>query len=722
MREIVDNPEGVDAVNISIAFRSPYCHRQSGYIESLSCFDQSAIDVIDDLYDLGIPVITALFNEDIESGEKTFPACIDKVIKVGADNDNINFPGGGGIGIGANGIDFYANNSIPENGGSIGNSMAAPRVAAAYAILRDAVPGSTIQARTEALIETATSTNTYKGGNTRSVIKKTNIQAAIDLLEILSTGVLEVLAISDNNQYGSFYGDSSSDYSFEINFDAVIAQTKSSKSESSTRKLSEKTSSLSRVRDVVLEFDASEVSNQSQSYAIYINNSLYKNGIQVSGTEDGKKFTISRDEFDSGSNTVRIVPFYSSRPWGITNIKAEFTPVVELIFGEVDPNMYGSDEAEERPTGMRASFELNDTNSDVSFAITGWDIDTSDEIAIFFNGVEQGFLTQSSNLSFNSGDLFLFKKEDLQEGSNVIELVHKVGVATPQWGVKDLLVVLNNGPGSISLGTPDTTQYGNNYGTNENPLLVDFTFTAETQHDHQLSWQAFDVDQPGDLDVYLNGTKIKAARTTGNNAHGTTEIVTVAWRLFNTGSNTLSFRSKVGATDDTWGVRNVLVKTSDVINLDSPASFNTDFGYYTQYAEEVPIGWTRLYSLEDYQTRLYATFGSDGLLDKSITFRGWDIDSTDEMGIYLNGVFQGYVTSAGASSIYSDSQTVRFTAAELINGTNTLSFRTKDGAFPGFQDEKWGLIFDSERDIDPEAGKRLVPVIMMVLDEDTPPP
>ena len=83
MREIVNNPQGVDAVNISIAFRASFCQRQQNEFESASCSSAEAKDVIGKLYDLGIPVVTGMYNYDIDSRELTFPACIAKVIKVG---------------------------------------------------------------------------------------------------------------------------------------------------------------------------------------------------------------------------------------------------------------------------------------------------------------------------------------------------------------------------------------------------------------------------------------------------------------------------------------------------------------------------------------------------------------------------------------------------------------------------------------------------------------
>jgi len=465
---------------------------------------------------------------------------------------------------------------------------------------------------------------------------------------------------------------------------------------------------------VVLEFDAAENRFQNQIYSIYINNSLYKNNIQVSGSSDRKIFTISRTEFNSGSNTVRIQPFYASRPWGITNIKAEFTPVVELTLDLVDTGDYGSEEAEERPTGMRASFELESTENDVLFSVTGWDISDSTEIKVYINGLEQGFLSTSANSQYNSGDAFLFAKGDLKEGSNIIELVQKENVSGPKWGVKNLLVVKNTSvPGTLTLGSTDGTKYGRNYGTNENSIALDMNFTPQAEHDHKISWQAFDIEQNDDLEVFLNNTKIKGANTTSNNSLGSVETVTLAWRLFNTGTNTLSFRSKVDGTDNTWGVTNLRVDTSAVIDLDNPDNLDTDFGYFTKYRGGIPLGWTRTYSSQEYQSRLYATFNHTGGSDRVITVTGWDIDSSAEVGVYVNGAFIQHLTNADASSVYSSPDIFNIAAVNLVQGTNTISFRHL-GALSGFQNEKWGVLFGigTGREIN------LSPIIMLLLDDE----
>ena len=447
-------------------------------------------------------------------------------------------------------------------------------------------------------------------------------------------------------------------------------------------------------------------------FRVYINNiQRVSTGTFVNGKSF--KYTFKKTYFSSGNNTIRFQPISGTKPWGISNIKAEFTPVVELTLNQLDTNQYGSEEDPPRPTGMRATFELDNVDNDVMFAVTGWDMDFPEEVAIYLNGTAYGHLKQGTSNQNNAGDLFVFTKADLNVGGNVIELVQKDGV--DQWGVSNLLITQDApGTSTLLLGTKDTTLYGRNYGTNENFFQLDAKFTPLSEHDHKISWRAFDIDQSGDLDVYLNNTLIKSVNTTSNASLGATESVTLAWRLFQTGVNTLSFKAKIEAFDDTWGVTDLLVKTSTVIDLDVGNNLNKDYGYFEKFAGVEPEGWTRTYSTEDYQTRLYATFDNSDDTDKILRFTGWDIDTANEISVFLNGSFLQFVTSAPSSSIYSASDRITIPNANLLQGINTLSFKT-EGSFTGFQNEKWGIKFGGVSAVPDNI--TIAPIIMLLLDE-----
>ncbi len=716
LQEIAQDPDGVDAINMSIAFRSSYCQRQQNEFIPDACTFKDGQDEVNELSRLGIPFVVGLLNEDIDSREETWPACLDGVITVGSENDNENLQNGG-IGVGGDmSIDFFAKNTVTDNGGAAGNSMAAPRIATAFALLKTAVPQSTIGERIEALNKASSLKNTYRvhGTNyTARYVKPDQIPNAIIELEKIIVGNIDGIGHIDNAEYGSIYGDSSSDYSFEIDFDHLIAV--DSKASPATAFGEAGESTVSSIRDVVLSFDA-KMSNDSfkaNGFEIFINGSKQEATTLFINNETFT-YTLERTLFASGKNTIRIAPRYYDRPWGLTNIEAEFTPVVALSLNQLDGNEYGSEGDPERPTGLRATFEVPDTNEDVLFYVTGWGLRSSDEVKLYLNGNEYGFLTKGSSYSdlYSPQDTFRFAKADLASGSNVIEFVQKEGATT--WGVKNMFVTLDTPVPTLPLGIRSTVQYGNNYGTNEHPVRLDVTFTPLSQHDHNISWNGYDIDRgngsgTNDVSLYLNDVFIKQLNSTSNNRLGSTESFTLAARLFRSGSNTLSFRVNGFARDATWGVTNLLVRASTILDLDDENTLEKDYGYYTKYRGLVPTGWTRQYSTQEHQTRLYATFESSASQDKLIPITGWDIDSPDELGVYINGTFLKYVNSASSSSVYSTPELLRIPKANLLSGINTISFRTD--VVSGFNNEKWGVFFGQGRNMS------VAPIMLLLLDE-----
>lgn len=142
------------------------------------------------------------------------------------------------------------------------------------------------------------------------------------------------------------------------------------------------------------------------------------------------------------------VPIFSSRFWELSNVSAEFTPVISLSLDQMDNNRYGYFESPTRFTGLRASFELGSIDGDVLLSLQGWDIDVSDETAVYINGTQVGNLGVTNNNSYGPTDSFLLTNDLLNVGLNMIELVQRdtdgtwVGSADEKWAVKDMLIRL----------------------------------------------------------------------------------------------------------------------------------------------------------------------------------------------------------------------------------------------------------------------------------------
>ena len=405
------------------------------------------------MYDRGIPVIAGLANENIATNAKTWPNCLDKVINVGAETPSWK------VGIGANGIDYYAKDTIYfGRNREQGNSLAAPRIAGAFALLHEATPFATVQEKMDALDQANSRMSYHKVGSnniTARHVLESDIPEAIRILRlsypedipeetIIAAGQLNYI---DTNEYGPRYGGSDSDYILDINFDELHTILTSRSTNLSTTAING--TSLSGRRDVILKFTGSFTSPGSKSFVVKINGTprFTVNKYYSSGEEEDFTINIHRKYFSSGNNTITIEPRNSSYNWGLKDISAEFTPVVPLTIGQTDNNEYGYYGSPQRFTGARASFELTDTNADLLLSVVGWDIDAVDETNIFINGFYVGNLTQGTGSSaYSAPDQFLLRKNYLYNGLNYIEFVQREidgtwsGEEDEKWAVKDLLV------------------------------------------------------------------------------------------------------------------------------------------------------------------------------------------------------------------------------------------------------------------------------------------
>ena len=71
--------------------------------------------------------------------------------------------------------------------------------------------------------------------------------------------------------------------------------------------------------------------------------------------------------------------------------------------------------------------------------VTGYDIDYADEISVWLNGTQIGFLAKGPNNKLNAGDLFTLPPTLHEAGPNAIEFRQRtVGW---KWGVTDLGVL-----------------------------------------------------------------------------------------------------------------------------------------------------------------------------------------------------------------------------------------------------------------------------------------
>lgn len=429
-------------------------------VESDACDDDIGQEVINSLYEKGVVVVAGMLNDDINSSANTWPQCLLNVVNV-ASSSATGSPGNG-VGNGLNGIDFFAIGTATSPS-STGNSMAAPRVATLYAILGKRFPYSSIDERSAAINAASTLMHSYKG-TTKRFVKKEDIPGAYAYLltlypeytpeELAEMGLL----YANNYEHGTLYGEIEDNHSFEIDFSVFATATSQSQSltdgtnSAIFQAITANQNTLGEVRDVVLKFTGAFDPGGSRSFRIRVNGNIIAtigNYYSVD-EEENISFTIHRDHFNNGSNTISIEPDVYADLWGIKGITAGLTPIVPLTVGQTNTNVFGYYDGYNRYTGMRASFDLTSVTNDYSLSMVGWDIDVADETAVFVNETRVGFLNVGESSAYSLSNTFLLPKSLLRTGENNIELVQRtadsswISESDRKWAVKDIRVEVAN--------------------------------------------------------------------------------------------------------------------------------------------------------------------------------------------------------------------------------------------------------------------------------------
>ncbi|MGH1541469.1 MAG: hypothetical protein ACRBHB_13665 [Arenicella sp.] len=424
------------------------------------CTRNIAQEYVDALYDRGIAVVAALDNYDYPSGKQSWPNCLRNVINVGGTARQV------GIGIGGNGIDFFARGNSEGAGGKAvyGNSFSSPRVAGAFALLHEAKPDASVFRLSNALKQAGSTTYTYKAQK-RRYIQSNQIAQAINILTNGTTnpptpnpepptnpdptqpttpaGQRATLGITSDTYYANF-----AKFSFDLNGNAYHA---SSLPEKSPAKASARITDL---RDIKLTFDAQLCTGKDpstlQGVDIFVNGVRrhYFHGLRHTPSAmdcynlgyRGLSFMLNRNWLKSGENTIEMHRRNYRDPFtlGATNIRMDYNPPETLRIDQKDPRLYGHRVGTRKHlTGLRVEFAS--TKDDLEFSATGFDIDSSTEIALFLNYKLIGYLTRGSSSRYNAGDVFRLEKEDfVSSGINTLEFVQTSSSDRENWGVVNM--------------------------------------------------------------------------------------------------------------------------------------------------------------------------------------------------------------------------------------------------------------------------------------------
>lgn len=435
--------ENIKAVNAS--FQIPV---DTSLVDNI-CDDKKGQAEVNALYRSGVVVFTGLLNENTSAGALSWPACLDKVIKVGRVGTTT------GIGVGGNGIDFFAKGTARVPSGSIGNSFAAPRVAAFYALLSEKFPFATVEEKLNAM-KVARRNHTYRG-ITKPYIKKEDIAPAIALLAkdykeeptIAERVAAGELIIRDVLKHGPLFRNDKPEY--RVEFDMTKLQPQQQQQNKGIQTSASKI--LDGRRDAVLSFRASS----NSSTTIYLRVTV--NGVShgdYPASRAGTKHTVEvhRKFLRAGNNVVTIKPINPSSAilWGVDGFRMNFHPAINLSLGIVDTNEYGYQKTPARYTGVRFRVKIEDRKLDHKISMEGWDIDVADETEVYMNGTFLGHLKVSRNNAYGEKSSFIARKSLLRNGINHIELVQREtgngwsGLKYEKWAVKNILVEPSNSP------------------------------------------------------------------------------------------------------------------------------------------------------------------------------------------------------------------------------------------------------------------------------------
>lgn len=452
---LANNPTGISSVVIATTITS-------STLEPSACRLAIGQNEVDRLYSKGVAVVAALDNRDFSSGKKSWPNCLDKVINVARTGS------GAGAGVGANGIKYFA---LGTSGSSVGNSFAAPRVAAAFALLHNARPTSTVADKITALNRASTLTYTHNG-YTRRYIKSNQISNAISILTSSGgggtggdgggggggtntggpppptpSGSTAILGYTNDTYYRNGFAKfivalSGTPYNAK-QFDASDAASKSS-------------IRVTDIRDIELTFQGKFATAHNpaslQGVDIWVNGRRRHYFHTINHSADSVQilnlpyrnysFMLNRNWLRNGDNTIEIRQrnMLDQMYFGIKNISMDYNPPIRLSVGNTNIHLYGHRVGSRRHlTGLRAEF--TSSGSDMEFTATGYDIDSATEIAVFLNYRLIGYLPRSGSDRYSQPHTFLLAKEWLVgSGINTLEFVQTSSSDSEKWGIRNMLL------------------------------------------------------------------------------------------------------------------------------------------------------------------------------------------------------------------------------------------------------------------------------------------
>ncbi|MEX0340934.1 MAG: S8 family serine peptidase [Arenibacterium sp.] len=348
-------------------------------------------------------------------------------------------------------------------------------------------------------------------------------------------------------------------------------------------------------------------------------------------------------------------------------------PDLVLATGTPDTGKYGNNYDGETDADGSISAVFASTGVDLELTFDAFDSDRDNEIQVYLNGTLLGSVKKGINDGL-TGEKFLIPAADQLPGNNLLTFEQTFDI-TWKWGVTNIMVAE---PGTVvadmelDIGVRDINSYGNRFdGQSDADGEITATFTGGVE-DLELTFDAYDVDSDGEIEVFLNGVSI-ASIDKGLNNGFSEQVISIPLADQNVGENTLTFAQTVN-NGFVWGVKNVLVAT--------PGAADAAI-VLTQGEVETGKYGNKYDGQTDLDGEVAMTFESTGKT-MLLEFDAFDIDSTGEVEVYINGTLLGPV-SVGLNDATSAKSFLIDTGVQ-VPGTNEITFvQAKKLSF------KWGV-------------------------------
>jgi subtilisin family serine protease len=360
-------------------------------------------------------------------------------------------------------------------------------------------------------------------------------------------------------------------------------------------------------------------------------------------------------------------------------------PEVRITVGTTDTGEYGSNfGSNEHATELSATFQS--TGADLELSVTGFDIDTTDEIKVYLNGAALANLSAGPGDAMNAGDSFLIPMDKQGTGENRLRFA--TNNTDGKWGVAQLGLAEVEPPSlppppadapiELVLGETDLGQYGTRYGSGPDLDVVAMTFDSPSQT-LWFSVTGYDIGRLEPIQVVLNGVELGLLSRSKDGQYNDGDVFQIDASLVIDGANELLIiQTREGRK---WGVTDLLVSASG--DPESPLPPPVD-GAIELTLGEIDLGHygTRYGSGPDLDEVVLSFNSPSQALWFSVT--GYDVGRLEPIQVVLNGVELGLL-SRSKDGQYNDGDVFQINADLVNDGANVLQIiQTRSG-------RKWGV-------------------------------